>query len=293
MKIKYERLSHKSQELEGRRTLDKNEYDFKFLDIISGKVACLERPQFKKVMDLLKENPKAELYIDDFSRIGRNTGDVITTCEKLDAIGINIVCLDNGMQSRPGGEPNPMWKLLVGVLSSVYELELENIKSRTRAGMIAYREKGNSWGRPIGSKENVVKFMRKSKNQKILDLLKKNRTYKEIKAITGCSESTISKVKRYSKLFEKEKVQNVSENQLNLIDEVAKQERLEIIDKENKEALERIPQQSKQDYDEMMAEALEKESLKWEKIKQIEVKVEPTDWGKVMAEQLKEMNREK
>ena len=107
MKIKYERLSHKSQEIEGRRTLDKNKYDFKFLDIISGKVACLERPQFKKVMDLLKENPKAELYIDDFSRIGRNTGDVITTCEKLDAIGINIVCLDNGMQSRPGGEPNP------------------------------------------------------------------------------------------------------------------------------------------------------------------------------------------
>jgi len=293
MKIKYERISHNSQQMEGRRILDKNEYDAKFLDIISGKVKCIERPEFKKVMDLLKGNPKAELYIDDFSRLGRNTGDVITTCEALDEIGINIICLDNGMQSRPNGEPNPMWKLLVGVLSSVYELELENIKSRTQAGMVAYREKGNTWGRPIGSKENVVKFMRKSKNQKILDLLKKNRTYKEIKAITGCSESTISKVKRYSKLFEKEKVQNVSENQLNLIDEVAKQERLEIIDKENKEALERIPQQSKQDYDEMMAEALEKESLKWEKIKEIEVKVEPTDWGKVMAEQLKEMNREK
>jgi DNA invertase Pin-like site-specific DNA recombinase len=279
--------------MEGRRILDKNEYDAKFLDVISGKVKCIERPQFKKVMDLLKENPTAELYIDDFSRLGRNTGDVITTCEALDEIGINIFCLDNGMQSRPNGETNPMWKLLVGVLSSVYELELENIKSRTQAGMMAYREKGNTWGRPIGSKENVVKFMRKSKNEKILDLLKKNRTYKEIKAITGCSESTISKVKRYSKLFEKEKVQNVSENQLNLIDEVAKQERLQIIDRENKEALERIPHQSKEDYYEMMAEALENESLKWERTKEIEVNVEPMDWGNLMAEQLREMNREK
>ena len=289
MKIKYERLSHKSQELEGRRTLDKNKYDFKFLDIISGKVACLERPQFKKVMDLLKENPKAELYIDDFSRIGRNTGDVITTCEKLDAIGINIVCLDNGMQSRPGGEPNPTWKLLVGVLSSVYELELENIKSRTRAGMIAYREKGNSWGRPIGSRENVVKFMRKSKNQKILDLLKKQRTYKEIKAITGCSESTISKVKRYSKLFEKDSKDNVSKNQLNLIDEVSKEKRLKELDKENEKALKNI-QNIK--YQNEMADALEKEAKKWEKPKEIEEKIEPINWGEVMAQQLKE-NQEK
>ena len=36
MKIKYERISHNSQQMEGRRILDKNEYDAKFLDIISG-----------------------------------------------------------------------------------------------------------------------------------------------------------------------------------------------------------------------------------------------------------------
>lgn len=294
MKIKYERISHHSQQLEGRRLLDKNEYDAKFLDVISGKVKCLDRPEFKKVMDLVKANPKAELYIDDFSRLGRNTGDVITTCEVLDEVGINIVCLDNGMQSRPNGELNPMWKLLVGVLSSVYELELENIKSRTRSGMIAYREKGNSWGRPIGSNENVVKFMRKSKNQKILDLLKKNRTYKEIKAITGCSESTISKVKRYSKLFEKNEAEKVSPNQLNLIDEIAKEKRIEELNKENQEASQRIPktpQPDRDDYYDMMADALENEKKKWQKIKEIKVEGETLSWEALMVEQIKNQKK--
>jgi len=155
--------------------------------------------------------------------------------------------------------------------------------------MIAYREKGNSWGRPIGSKENVVKFMRKSKNQKILDLLKKQRTYKEIKAITGCSESTISKVKRYSKLFEKDSKDSVSKNQLNLIDEVSKEKRLKELNKENEEALNRIKTKKYQDE---MADAMEQEAKKWEKTKEIEVKAEPIDWGEVMAQQLKE-NQEK
>ena len=81
------------------------------------------------------------MVVEEFSRLGRNTGDVIRTLEWLEENKVNVLVRNIGLQSRPTGTLNPIWKMISSVMSSMYEAELENIKCRTAAGRMAYVEK--------------------------------------------------------------------------------------------------------------------------------------------------------
>jgi DNA invertase Pin-like site-specific DNA recombinase len=86
-------------------------------------------------------------------------------------------------------------------MSSLYEMELQNIKERTEAGRQIYLQKGGLLGRPVGSTESEKQFLEKEKTQTILKLLTKGRTTREIAAITKCSYQTVMKAKRVGERF--------------------------------------------------------------------------------------------
>lgn len=196
MKIKYNRTSSISQD-GNRFTLDTNNYDLVLFDKgISGKVFFKDRPEAKKLVKLVESGIVSELVVSDISRLGRNTGDCISVLEWLDEYKVNVVVQSNSLQSRPNGVKNPIWKVVTSIFSSVYEMELENIKERTLAGRLAYVQNGGKLGKPIGSNETTKHFLGKSKNVEIAKLLEKGRTYSEITSILGSSPTTISKVKR-------------------------------------------------------------------------------------------------
>jgi DNA invertase Pin-like site-specific DNA recombinase len=134
--------------------------------------------------------------VEEFSRLGRNTGGVISTLEWFDQYGVNVVVRNIGLQSRPNGKKNPIWKMISSVMSSLYEMELENIKERTMTGRMIYLQKGGKLGRPTGSNESEKKFLEKEKTKEILKWLKKERTIREIASHTSASNKTILKVKR-------------------------------------------------------------------------------------------------
>jgi DNA invertase Pin-like site-specific DNA recombinase len=81
-------------------------------------------------------------------------------------------------------------------MSSLYEMELENIKERTAMGRQVYLAKGGRLGRPTGSNESENKFLKKQKTQEIIKLINKGRTIREIAAITSTSNKTIIKTKK-------------------------------------------------------------------------------------------------
>lgn len=196
MKIKYNRTSSISQD-GNRFTLDTDNYDLVLFDKgISGKVLFKERPEAKRLVKLVEDGKVNELVVSDISRLGRNTGDCISVLEWLDEYKVNVIVQSNSLQSRPNGVKNPIWKVITSIFSSIYEMELENIKERTLAGRIAYVQNGGKLGKPIGSNETTKQFLSKSKNVEIKKLLEKGRTYSEITSITGSSPTTISKVKR-------------------------------------------------------------------------------------------------
>ena len=195
LKVKYNRVSTLQQTGE-RFSLDKKEYDYIFFDKVSGSVPFSERPNAKELLALIEDNRISELCVESLDRLGRNTGDVISTLQYLDNHSINIIVRNIGLQSRPNCKKNPIWKMVSSTLSALYEMELENIKERTMAGRIVYQVNGGKFGRPIGSNESEKQFLAKPKTKEIIKWLNKGRTIREIASHTSSSNKTIIKVKK-------------------------------------------------------------------------------------------------
>jgi DNA invertase Pin-like site-specific DNA recombinase len=195
MKIKYNRISSLSQ-TGNRFSADKDNYDLTLLDKISGSVNFRDRPKAKELITLIEQGKVSEVFVEEFSRLGRSTGDVVNTLEWMDEKGVNVVIRNIGLQSRPNGDKNPIWKMISSVMSSLYEMELENIKERTMVGRMVYVANGGVLGRPKGTRENQKDFLNKGKNKKIAELLNKGWSYRQISKQLDTSAVTIQKVKK-------------------------------------------------------------------------------------------------
>ncbi|MGH1520029.1 recombinase family protein [Chryseobacterium sp. JK1] len=195
MRVKYNRVSTLLQ-TGNRFEADKEKYDMVFLDKISGSVSFKDRPKSKELIKLIEEGKISEIVVEEFSRLGRNTGDVIQTLEWLEDERINVVVRNIGLQSRPNGKKNAIWKMISSVMSSLYEMELENILERTSVGRMVYLQNGGILGRPIGTNEGDSNFINKPKNKKALEYLKKGRPMREIGKILEMSTKTVMKVKK-------------------------------------------------------------------------------------------------
>jgi DNA invertase Pin-like site-specific DNA recombinase len=195
MRIKYNRVSTIGQSGD-RYTLDTDTYDLTLLDKVSGSVSFRDREFGRQVMEMVQRGELTELVVEEFSRLGRNTGDVISTLEYLDSMGVNVRVKNVGLESRPQGKKNPIWKMISSVMSSLYEMEKENILERTKTGRQVYVLNGGKLGRPKGTHENVKRFLNKPKNVEIQKLLGRGLRYSEIQRIVDCSPRTISKVKK-------------------------------------------------------------------------------------------------
>lgn len=194
MRIKYNRVSTIGQT--GNRFInDTDKYDLTLLDKVSGNVAFKERPQGLKLIQLIKDGKVTEIIVEEFSRLGRNTGDVINTLDWLDEKGINVSVRNVGLQSRPNGVKNPLWKMVSSVMSSLYEMELENIRERTAVGRMVYLQQGGRLGRPKGTNESEIEFLDKDTSKQIIKYLQKGLTIREIAKVVGVSTTTVMKVK--------------------------------------------------------------------------------------------------
>jgi DNA invertase Pin-like site-specific DNA recombinase len=198
MRVKYNRVST-SQQSGDRYEMDTDKYDLTLFEKVSGTIPFFEREKGKELKKLVEEGKVKELVVEEFSRLGRNTGDVINVLQWLDDNEVNVYVKNIGLHSRPNGQKNPIWKMISSVMSSLYELELQNIKERTRVGQLVYIQKGGVMGRKKGTGENDQKFMDKPKNKMILEHLKKDKfTIREISKLCDVSFNTIIKVKKVS-----------------------------------------------------------------------------------------------
>jgi DNA invertase Pin-like site-specific DNA recombinase len=81
-------------------------------------------------------------------------------------------------------------------MSSIYEMEAENIRERTKVGRMVYVKNGGVLGRPSNSIEDKKTFLNKPKNKKIAEYLDKGWTMREIAKQVDASTKTILKVKK-------------------------------------------------------------------------------------------------
>ena len=109
---------------------------------------------------------------------------------------VNVRIRNLGIESRPNGKKNPVWKILSATMSSLYEMELENIKERTSTGRMIYLQNGGTLGRPKNTTESNCTFLSKPKSKKIIHYLDMGLSIREVAKQVNVSPKTIMKVKK-------------------------------------------------------------------------------------------------
>ena len=198
MRIKYNRTSTIQQEGE-RFKLDKDNYDLTLFDKgVSGKIPFSKREKGRELTQLIQNGEVDEVVVEELSRLGRNIIDTLTTLKFFEENGVNVVVKSMGnLQSMVSGKKNPIWNLITSVMSSLYELERENILERTEMGRKMYVMNGGKLGRKIGTTESRNDFLKKERTQKIISLLDKGKSVRDISSRLGVSPKTIVKVRKY------------------------------------------------------------------------------------------------
>lgn len=194
MRIKYQRVST-LQRTGNRFEVDKDKYDLVLFDKISGTVPFRERPEAKKLIEIIESGQEVTLVVDELSRLGRTTSDTILMMDYFDKKRVNVVVKNLGIQSMNNGKKNQIWTLIIATLSSLNQLELEFIKERTTAGRQVYVAKGGKLGRRSGTSETKRKFIEKPKSKRILEFIDKGWTVRQVAKQLDVSTKTVQKVR--------------------------------------------------------------------------------------------------
>ena len=197
MRVKYQRTSTIEQHGE-RFGMDKEQYDLVLFDRgISGTKPFRERTNGIKIITLVEQGKLKELIVPELRDIGRNTFDTISVLDFMErhSVIVTIQSLGN-LQSIVEGKKNPLWTLVSSIMSSLYQMELENLKLRTHMGRQSYIMRGGKLGRKIGTKENDSSFMLKPKTREIISLLKKGKSTRDICGRLNVSPNLVTKVRK-------------------------------------------------------------------------------------------------
>ena len=148
--VLYPRVSTEMQvdgySLEGQKNNLKRFADREEMEIVgiyedagkSGK-SIEGRPAFKKMLSDIKNGLEIDyILVYKLSRFGRNAADILNSLEFVQSYGINLICIEEGIDSS-----QTSGKLLISVLSAVAEIERENIIEQTMNGR---REKARQGG---------------------------------------------------------------------------------------------------------------------------------------------------
>lgn len=89
------------------------------------------RPEFMRMLRDIEEGKDRISYVLVFklSRFGRNAADVLTSLQRMQDFGVNLICVEDGIDSSKDSG-----KLMISVLSAVAEIERENILVQTMEG---------------------------------------------------------------------------------------------------------------------------------------------------------------
>ena len=163
-----------------------------YIDKCSGSTPFNERNEAKK---LLANESITEIHVHSIDRLGRNTLDIMQTIQNFTSKGINVVSEKEGLQTIVNGKENPIAKMMIGILGTLAEFELNRSKERQSEGIANAKEKGVYVGRKEGSKESAEQFLNKKLTQTIIRHLKAKESIRRCALLSGASIGTVQKVK--------------------------------------------------------------------------------------------------
>ena len=120
---------------------DYNEYEIagEYEDAGKSGKSIEGRVSFNQMMEDIKSGKDGVAYVLVFklSRFGRNAADVLATLQVMQDFGVNLICVEDGIDSSKDAG-----KLMISVLSAVAEIERENIRVQTMEGRMQKAREG-------------------------------------------------------------------------------------------------------------------------------------------------------
>lgn len=155
--IAYIRVSTVGQnEARQREALERYGIDKWFVEKVSGKNT--NRPKLQEMLDYIREDDT--IYVEEFSRLGRSTADLLDTVQRIENAGAKFVSLKENFDTI-----TPTGKLQMTMMAAIAEFERSMILERQREGIAIAKREGKYKGRKAVSVPNIGtyydKYMRR------------------------------------------------------------------------------------------------------------------------------------
>lgn len=155
MKVVYARISTANQNAERQM---KKEAEKIYLDVCSGRVPFAERPEGAKI---LNAKNITEVEVAAVDRLGRNLSDILNTLKTLTEKGVNVYIKNQGLNTMIDGKPNPYATMLIQIMGSIAEFELQQRRERCKEGIAVRKAKQGYKGRKRGAAADLEKLRQK------------------------------------------------------------------------------------------------------------------------------------
>ena len=147
-RIGYVRVStveqNEDRQIEG---LKKYGIDKWYTEKVSGKDT--NRPELKAMLAYVRKGDT--VYIHDFSRLARNTKDLLEIVEYLNNKGVHLISNKEGIDTS-----TPTGKLMLTMIGAIAEFERQNLLERQKEGIAIAKAKGRYKGRKAIEIEDTV-----------------------------------------------------------------------------------------------------------------------------------------
>lgn len=163
MKVAYIRVSTEEQNTARQEEMMKAQGVEKiFMEKISGKDT--NRPQLKAMLDYVREGDT--LVVESYSRLARNTQDLLKIVDELEKKGVAFKSLKENIDTS-----TPQGKLMLTIFAGLAQFERECTLQRQKEGIAIAKEQGKYKGRkPLAKPENwdsVIERMNKGEITKV------------------------------------------------------------------------------------------------------------------------------
>ena len=97
------------------------------------------RQEFMRMLNDIEDGKDGVDFVLVFklSRFGRNAADVLTSLQLMQDYGVNLICVEDGIDSS-----KEAGRLMISVLSAVAEIERENVRVQTMEGRMQKAREG-------------------------------------------------------------------------------------------------------------------------------------------------------
>lgn len=151
--IAYVRVSTVEQnEARQREALKAFNIDKWFVEKASGKDA--KRPVLQEMLEYIREDDT--VYVEEFSRLGRSTADLLATVQRIEDSGAKFVSLKENFDTK-----TPAGKLQMTMMAAIAEFERAMILERQREGIAIAKREGKYKGRKAVFVPNIGEYYQK------------------------------------------------------------------------------------------------------------------------------------